>query len=80
LISFLGLEDAGMLATDVHLSGPYLADLANGKRPSVDGYNVTVEIDRELLVSVAAKRPATAEWKPKAWRIRGVWLSRAVPR
>jgi hypothetical protein len=80
LIAFLRLAEPGMLATDVHLSGPYLADLANGKRPGVDGYRVTVEIDHELLESVPAKRPATAQWKPKAWRIRGVWLSRDASR
>jgi hypothetical protein len=75
LIVSLGLREPGMIATDVHLSGPYLVDLATGKPPIVDGYRVSVELDRNQLESVPAKRPGTAAWRVKAWRVRSVTLT-----
>jgi hypothetical protein len=74
LIASLGLREPGLIASDVHLSNPDLSDLQTGKQPVVDGYEVDVRLDQELLAPVPARRPATAAWKPKSWRIRGLWL------
>lgn len=76
LIEWLGLREPGMIATDVHLSGPYLVDLTTGKPPLADGYRVSVELDRDLLESTPAERPGTAAWRVKAWRVRSILLSR----
>jgi hypothetical protein len=54
--------------------GPVHRERASGPIAHLDGYEVDLLVDRDLLQSIPAKRPATAAWKPRSWQIRGLWL------
>lgn len=76
LVRSLGLREPGFVASDVHLSHDELSDLATGKQPTIDGYELNLRVDHQLLTSTPAKRPGQAAWTVKDWRIRSLWLRR----